>query len=64
MYLNEVLFKLEQQRLEKLRQDVQLHQLLKSQRPSLKLRTAKTLHRLALRLCPDIETQYTLQQQQ
>lgn len=53
----EVLLKLEQQRLEKLRQDVHLLHLAKAQRPSLRSRTAKTLHRLALRLYPEVELQ-------
>jgi hypothetical protein len=60
MVMNEVFLKLEQQRLEKLRQDVQLYALLKTQRPSLRLRTAKALHTLALRLYPEVETQQTL----
>jgi hypothetical protein len=60
MHYNEVIYKLEQQRLEKIRQDIQLHSFLKTQRPSLRLRTAKVLHSLALRLYPEVETQPTL----
>jgi hypothetical protein len=60
MHFNEVVYKLEQQRLEKVRQDVQLHALLRTQRPSLRLRTARTLRALALRLYPEVETQQTL----
>lgn len=51
----EVLLKLEQERLEKIRQDIHLRHLLNAQRPSLRSRTAQTLHRLALRLYPEIE---------
>jgi hypothetical protein len=53
----EVLLKLEQQRLEKIRQDIHLHSFLKTQRPSLRLRTARVLHSLALRLYPEVEAQ-------
>jgi hypothetical protein len=56
----EVILQLEQQRLEKLRQDVYLQSLLTSQRPSFRLRLARTLHRLALQLYPEIETQHVL----
>jgi hypothetical protein len=52
----EVLYKLEQERLEKFRQDAQLYSLLNQQKPSLRLRTAKALYRLALRLYPEVET--------
>lgn len=55
----EVLYKLEQQRLEKLRHDAQLYHLVNLQRPSLRQKTATTLHRLALRLYPDVERQMT-----
>jgi hypothetical protein len=57
---HEVLYKLEQQRLEKIRQDLYIHALLKTHRPSLRLRTAKVLHSLALRLYPEVETQQAL----
>jgi hypothetical protein len=57
MHYNEVLFKLEQQRLEKVRQDIQLRSFLKTQHPSLRLRTARVLHSLAVRLYPEVETQ-------
>jgi hypothetical protein len=56
----EALLKLEQQRLEKFRQEAYLHGFLKIHRPSLRLRTAKVLHRLALRLYPEVETQRAL----
>jgi hypothetical protein len=52
----EVLYRLEQARLEKFRQDAYLHSLLKQQRPSLRLRTARALRHLALRLYPEVET--------
>lgn len=53
--MNEVLFKLEQQRLEKVRQDVQLRSLIKPQHLSLRLRTAKTLRGWAYQLSPELE---------
>ncbi len=56
----EVLLKLEQERLEKFRQDVQLYSFLKIQQPSLRLRTARVLHSLALRLYPEVETQQAI----
>jgi hypothetical protein len=57
----EVLLKLEQQRLENFRQDVYIQSLLNSQRPSFRLRLARTLHSLALRLYPEVETRHVLQ---
>jgi hypothetical protein len=56
----EVLYKLEQERLEKFRQDAYLYSLLNQQKPSLRLRTARALRHLALRLYPEVETQQTL----
>jgi hypothetical protein len=53
-------YKYNQARLEKFRQDAQLNALLNSLKPSFRLRTATTLHRLALRLYPDIEKQQTI----
>jgi hypothetical protein len=54
----EVIYQLEQARLTKLRQEVQLRSLIKAQHPSLRLRTAKALERLAYRLSPELELQH------
>ncbi|MGL4610538.1 MAG: hypothetical protein ACRCYY_12805 [Trueperaceae bacterium] len=55
----EVIHKFNQERLEKIRQEVRVHALLKNQQPSLRLRTAKTLERLAYRLSPKLEAQHS-----
>ena len=52
----DLLYRLNQDRLETLRQEAQLNALLKSQKTSWKYRTAKTLHQLALRLYPEVES--------
>jgi hypothetical protein len=54
----EVFYQLEQVRLERLRHEVQLRSLIKSQRPSLRLRTAKVLERWAYQLSPELELQH------
>jgi hypothetical protein len=56
---HEVLYKLEQERLEQLRQDALIHNLIKSQRPSLRLRTARVLKHWAYRLSPELEPEFT-----
>ena len=53
-------YRLTQERLEQFRQDAQLYALLRTQTPSLRLRLAKTLHHLALRLCPEVENRNIL----
>jgi IS5 family transposase len=56
----EVLYQLEQQRLEKFRQDAQLRSLIKPQPFSLRLRTAKTLRQWAHQLSPELEPEFVL----
>jgi hypothetical protein len=58
--MNEVLLKLEQQRLEKLRQDAQMYSLIKPQHLSLRLRTARVLKHWAYRLSPELEPEFVL----
>jgi hypothetical protein len=60
MISNEVIYKLEQQRLEKLRQEIQLRSLIKPQPSNLRLRTAKTLRQLAYWLSPELEPEFVL----
>lgn len=55
---HEVIHKLQQERLEKLRQDAQLRNLIKAHQPSLRLRTAQTLRAWAQRLSPEPETRH------
>jgi hypothetical protein len=56
----EDLLKLEQARLDKLRQDAQLRGLIKPQPINLRLRTAKVLERWAYRLSPELKLQHQL----
>jgi hypothetical protein len=54
----EVLYQLEQARLSKLRQEAHLRSLIKSQHPSLRVKTAQTLKQWAYRLSPELELQH------
>jgi hypothetical protein len=56
----EVIYKLEQERLEKLRHEAHLYSLIKPQHISLRLRTARTLKHWAYRLSPELEPEFVL----